>query len=109
MGSTACEASNWISRSAIACKVPGGAGDMSPVIVTIGYRFASTLSGALTYNAPSVESVSPSNLGSVAIPLTVEASNLATIGISQQARHGQTSATSTSWVSESSISALAAS
>jgi hypothetical protein len=104
-GHTGCEASEWVSDSAVRCKIGQGAGETRREVVTAGQRGGSATE-AWSYDAAGgMSRVAVSNVGgSGGASVTVHGRNLGGKGgYTVGARAGHTGCEASTWVSDSAV------
>jgi hypothetical protein len=102
MGS-ACENSQWISDSSVACKAASGGGSLVTVSATVAQQ-RSSLRPGLTYDLPLITSSVPHNFAQTGGAfVTMLGLNFAPNDYSTGARMGKTACMSQTWTSDSSL------
>jgi hypothetical protein len=101
-GHTGCEASEWVSDSAVRCKIGHGAGGTRQGVVTAGERGGSATEAWSYDGAGDTNRVDESNVGgSGGASVTLHGMNLgATGGYTVRARAGHTGCEASEWVSD---------
>ena len=102
VGATACEATEWISASAVGCKVGSGVGRTMRVGMTAGVQ-AGSLTEAVCFDlgygvVPGPDS---SNVAWSISSVTISGALMGSSGYSDRARAGSTACEATDWTSES--------
>lgn len=104
VGSTACAATFWKSRSSVLCRVSAGIGEEHPVLVSIFNVFASKLA-AFNYLSPRANETAQSNLArDRQAHMVLLGMDFGRAAYSAQVRAGGSAAGTTVWISDSSLS-----
>jgi DNA-directed RNA polymerase subunit H (RpoH/RPB5) len=103
IGETSSQATRWISDSSLACKSHGLPSNRLEAVITVGASI-SAMSSAVSYDGPSLSSLSRTNvrpvLGQI---IKFDGFNFALIDISSTARLGETACGKTAWLSATTI------
>jgi len=103
VGATACEASSWVSATAVACRAPAGVAASMRLLLTVGAR-AGTATDALSYDVPFLTRLARPNAPSVGgASVTVNGGNFGTDQYSVTGKIGVTAAEATLWASSSAL------
>ena len=99
LGSTACERSEWLSATSVACRAPHAAASSRAFLLTLGHQLGTLTNVWQTQLA--LKTPRLSNMGGVGGPsMTVGGSGLSVDDCCPQARLGLTACEATVWVSD---------
>jgi len=106
-GHTGCEATEWVSGTALRCRIGESVKGSKRAVVTLDGQQVSTFTQAWSVHLAEMSGMKNMNLGiKVPLAMTVYSASMAMAGYTEKAREGSTGCEGTEWESETSMKCL---